>query len=62
MDKEVVFARIDGKKEVYDPLVHWVEKPWVQAYQVAIISQERWEWILTHPDPKEAVEKYFPQI
>lgn len=60
--KEVVFARVHGKKEIYDPAVHGIEKPWTEAYQVIKITEERWEWILTHPDPKEAVEKYFPKI
>ena len=60
--KEIVFAKIGDKKEVYDPMVHGVEKPGVTAYQITRISQERWEWILTHPNPKEAVEKYFPNI
>lgn len=50
MDKEVVFAKIDGKKEVYDPSVHWLEKPWVTAYQLTEITLEKWEWILTHTD------------
>lgn len=62
MDKEVVFAKIDGKKEVYDPLVHWLENPGVTAYQITEITLEKWEWILTHPDPVEAVSRFFPNI
>jgi len=62
MYKEVIFAKINGEKEVYDPSIHWLEKPWITVYQLTNITLEEWEWIISHPDPVEAVSRYFPNI
>lgn len=67
---EVVFARfIPGHEpikwlleDVYDPLVHGVEKPWVAVYQLTTITRDTWEWILSHPNASEAIHKYFPNL
>jgi hypothetical protein len=58
----VVWLFNDGSKEIYDPLVHGVEKPWLAVYQLTTITRDTWEWILSHPDPREAVNRYFPNL
>lgn len=50
----------DWHREVYRA-EDW-EKPWLKAYQIRDISKEKFDWILTHPDYKEAVNRYFPNI
>lgn len=58
---EVIFAKFDDwRKEVYRS--DFWEKPWIIAYQVKEIVQEKWNWILEHQNQKEAIEKYFPNI
>lgn len=57
---EVIFAKVDGKKEVYDATI-W-EKPWTTVYSIQEITREKWEWILNYEDAKVAVDTYFPNI
>lgn len=56
----VFWIDIDGKRDIFR--YEDEEKPWIKVYQICDISKERFEWILTHPDYEEAVNRYFPNI
>jgi len=50
----------DGKRDIFR--YEGEEKPWIDVYEIIEISKDKFEWILEHPNAREAVDRYFPNI